>query len=33
VWLSRDADGKTLVKDGTLLATGYVSLRMTRCSP
>ena len=31
VWLSRDADGKILVKDGTVVATGYVSPWMTRC--
>ena len=32
VWLSRDADGKILVRAGTVLATGYVSPWMTRCS-
>jgi len=31
VWLSRDADGKLLVKDGVVVATGYVSPWMTRC--
>jgi hypothetical protein len=31
VWLSREADGKILVKDGTVVATGYVSPWMTRC--
>jgi hypothetical protein len=31
VWLSRDADGKILVRDGTVVATGYVSPWMTRC--
>lgn len=31
VWLSRDADGKVLVRDGTILATGYVSPWMTHC--
>ena len=31
VWLSREANGKTLVKDGTVVATGYVSPWMTRC--
>jgi hypothetical protein len=31
VWLSRDADGNILVKDGTVLATGYVSPWMTHC--
>jgi hypothetical protein len=31
IWLSRDADGKILVKDGTVVATGYVSPWMTRC--
>jgi len=31
VWLSRDTDGKFLVKDGTVLATGYVSPWMMRC--
>jgi len=31
VWLSRDSDGKTLVQDGTVLATGYVSPWMMRC--
>ncbi len=32
VWLSRDADGKVLVRDGTVLATGYVSPWMTHCA-
>ncbi len=32
VWLSREAGGKILVRDGTVLATGYVSPWMTRCS-
>jgi hypothetical protein len=32
VWLSRDADGKILVRDGTVLATGYVSPWMAHCS-
>jgi hypothetical protein len=32
VWFSRDTDGKVLVRDGTVLATGYVSPWMTRCS-
>jgi hypothetical protein len=32
VWLSRGADGKIMVKDGTVVATGYVSPWMTRCS-
>jgi len=31
VWLSRDADGKVLVKDGVVVATRYVSPWMTRC--
>lgn len=31
VWLSRDADGKLLVKDGVVVATGYVSPWMMRC--
>jgi hypothetical protein len=31
VWQSRDADGKVLVKDGIVAATGYVSPWMTRC--
>ena len=31
VWLSRDADGKLLVKDGVVITTGYVSPWMTRC--
>lgn len=31
VWLSRGADGKILVKDGTVVATGYVSPWMTHC--
>ena len=31
VWLSRGADGKIMVKDGTVVATGYVSPWMTRC--
>lgn len=31
VWLSRGADGKVLVRDGTVLATGYVSPWMTHC--
>jgi hypothetical protein len=31
VWLSRSADGKVLVKDGTVVATGYVSPWMTHC--
>jgi hypothetical protein len=31
VWLSRDAEGKILVKNGTVVATGYVSPWMTRC--
>ena len=32
VWLSREAGGKVLVRNGTVLATGYVSPWMTRCS-
>ena len=32
VWLSREPDGKVLVRDGAVLATGYVSPWMTRCS-
>ena len=31
VWISRSADGKILVQDGTVVATGYVSPWMTRC--
>jgi len=31
VWLARGTDGKILVKDGTVVATGYVSPWMTRC--
>ena len=31
VWLSRELGGKILVKDGTVVATGYVSPWMTRC--
>ena len=31
VWFSREADGKTLVKDGVVVATGYVSPWMAHC--
>jgi len=31
VWYSREAGGNTLVEDGTVVATGYVSPWMTRC--
>lgn len=31
VWVSRESDGKVLVQDGTVLATGYVSPWMMRC--
>jgi len=31
VWFSRDADGKLLVKDGVVVATGYVSPWMMHC--
>jgi len=31
VWLSCDAGGKLLVKDGTVVATGYISPWMTHC--
>ncbi|MGH7126482.1 MAG: hypothetical protein ACREFI_19050 [Stellaceae bacterium] len=32
VWLSRESIGRVLVRDGTVLATGYVSPWMMRCS-
>jgi hypothetical protein len=31
VWLSHEADGKILVRDGVVIATDYVSPWMTRC--
>jgi hypothetical protein len=32
VWLSRESDGQILVREGTVVATGYVSPWMTHCS-